>query len=400
MKKKLLVGMMMALVLALGGCGKSSNVENTQTSTEANMESIIESVEENQEESNVDNEEQENEETPEIEVEVKEDSKEEPKEETVATTSEDKNKDYLKGVNMHTLWIKEMTVKEANITSIGVNEYGEDTKATVVGVMFLPEEGSTINKAYYGKWYTKDNEEYIELEESSLFNTWDFYDDFGYVIGRFPADKVDVNNLYLKIYDGDKRYEKYFKVEPDNLYDIYNMEASENIDPLEDKIVYFHDIPFFISRVQWDHSYVSYPDSFDLTNYSNRTDPCIDQYRTITLIPLTGQTSYDFSFIQTAKLSDNYITDDYEVFYTTRWDYEDAVGTLYGNGVKLVFYYRWYYSQDEYDTYINEHPDEEYNFYSGFFDKIENALYESDLKDTYLLMENENKPDTKLYFWH
>ena len=400
MKKKLLVGMMMALVLALGGCGKSSNVENTQTSTEANMESIIESVEENQEESNVDNEEQENEETPEIEVEVKEDSKEEPKEETIATTSEDKNKDYLKGVNMHTLWIKEMTAKEANITSIGVNEYGEDTKATVVGVMFLPEEGSTINKAYYGKWYTKDNEEYIELEESSLYNTWDFYDDFGYVIGRFPADKVDVNNLYLKIYDGDKRYEKYFKIEPDNLYDIYNMEASENIDPLEDRIVYFHDIPFFISKVQWDHSYVSYPDSFDLTNYSNRTDPCIDQYRTITLIPLTGQTSYDFSFIQTAKLSDNYITDDYEVFYTTRWDYEDAVGTLYGNGVKLVFYYRWYYSQDEYDTYINEHPDEEYNFYSGFFDKIENALYESDLKDTYLLMENENKPDTKLYFWH
>ena len=147
MKKKLLVGMMMALVFALGGCGKSSNVENTQTSSEANMESIIESVEEYQEESNVDNEEQENEEAPEIEVEVKEDSKEEPKEETIATTSEDKNKDYLKGVNMHTLWIKEMTAKEANITSIGVNEYGEDTKATVVGVMFLPEEGSTINKA-------------------------------------------------------------------------------------------------------------------------------------------------------------------------------------------------------------------------------------------------------------
>lgn len=399
--KKNLIMLMMLTTMLVGGCGKASNTENTQTSDESNMESIIETDEVYQEVNNIDKEEQEPEKTSEIEAEVKEESKEkskeEPKEEAVVNTSD---KDYLKGVNMHTLWIKEMTASEANITYIGGKEYGEDTKATVVGLMFLPEEGMEISKAYYGKWYMKDNNEYIELEDSTLFNTWHFYEDFGFVIGRFPSDKVDVNNLYLKIYDSDERYKKYFKVEPDNLYDIHNIEAAENIDPLENRILFFHDIPFFISSVQWDSSYVSYPGSFDLTNYSNRLDPCLDNFRTITLIPLTGQTSYDFSFIQTAKLSDNYITDEYEVFYTTRWNYEDKVRTLYGNGVKLIFYYRWYYSQNDYDTYVSEHPEEEYNFYSGFYDKIENAIYESDMKDTYLFMENENKPDTKLYFWH
>ena len=97
--KKNLIMLMMLTTMLVGGCGKASNTENTQTSDESNMESIIETDEVYQEVNNIDKEEQEPEKTSEIEAEVKEEPvieapvEEEPEVQEVPAVSESDEND-------------------------------------------------------------------------------------------------------------------------------------------------------------------------------------------------------------------------------------------------------------------------------------------------------------------
>lgn len=315
--------------------------------------------------------------------------------EEVSEMDYSEEEEFLKGLTAHTMWIQSMTAKEAVLNSIWGGDYSDDTPATVVGMLLqTSEEGEQVSSTHTVTWCTLENDEYVELNESTSHGTSPICgDELAVVIGRFPADKVDINNLYLQISSFSGESVKYFKVEPDNLFDIYSLEASENVTGEKGEIVYFHDIPFIITASPWNNDVVYH--DYDVSNYMKREDPAINNDKTITLMPLTGQLTYDFSFYNTAKLSENYDSAEYAVLYTTRWDDQDMVGTIEGNRVNLCFDYLLYYEQDDYDAYRAEYGD--YNT-GGFFDMLKEAALESELTNTYLEMENTNRPNTKLYF--
>lgn len=379
--KKILLSFMTIVVFALIGCNASAE-DISEISSLA--EEISEVKEDASEVSETISEESSN--GPVV-------SEEQNGSETASASAEKDG--YLEGMTVHTMWIQEMSAKEAVLNSIWSEDYSDDTKATVVGLLLQTEEGGDhISFAHTVKWYSMENGVYAEIEESTIHDTASICgDELAVVVGRFPADKVDVNNLYLGVTNYSGTATKYYQVEPDNLFDISSLEASESVTPQKGEIVYFHDIPFIVTACPWDCDLRL--SDYDLSGYAKREEPCMDNSRTIILMPLTGQLSYDFSFYNTSKLSDNYDSENYAVVYATRWVEPELAGTIEGNCVAVCVRYMWYYKQAQLDAYKEQNPNDYYS--SGFYDQIRADIAGSDMMDTYLELENTNRPATKLY---
>lgn len=337
-------------------------------------------------------------EEPSIEVSEEKETEEEMTEEKII------DENFMKTVETKTMWIQKMTAAEAALSSIWGNEYAEDSMATVVGLWLEDVEGAeAFNDYSIGvDFYRMENEEYVEMEEYTIHHSTAICGhNRAIVIARFPEGKVDVNNLYMRIYDSYGDSDRYFKVDAENTMDIYSLEASEEIIAKPGEIMYFHDIPFIVTDCNWN----SYTNPFDYENdnldfkiYPSKIEDFdyIERERTITLMPLNGQIFFDFSFTDTTKISDNYDTKDYAIAYAVVADRDRGdEDTIEGNRLKYCIELRWYYDREAYEA-----AREDDYYASDFLDRQYEKMGESDAEgNTYLIFENEHHPVTKMYIF-
>ncbi len=385
MKKWSLVLAMLCIV-AMVGCGLKGSAQKVERPVES--ESATEAVQEEIASSEV-TEEQSSEEVSEV-------ASEEVEPETV-------DEEYMQSVVVKTMWIQEMTAEDAALSSIWGKEYSDDTMATVVGLWMEDEaQAESISMFMEIEFYTMENEEYVLLEEYTFNNSAPICGrNRALVIVRFPADKVDVNNLYMRVNDGLRDSEKYFKIDAENFMDIYSLEASEELVPEQGEIVYVNDIPFIITGVSpnyyanpFDYEFNQYPGYMEKwDNWEKWSMYDVDQ--TITIMPLTGQIEYGFSFWDTCRLSDNYDSEEYAIGFVAVYDDKGKEGTIERNEANLCITYKWYYEQAEWDAAYEENP---YN--NDFYDNLHDKIYDSGMpENSYLETLNENHPNTKIYMF-
>lgn len=317
--------------------------------------------------------------------------------------SETVDEEYMQSVVVKTMWIQEMTAEDAALSSIWGKEYSDDTKATVVGLWMEDEaQSDSIGFSMDIEFYTMENEEYVLLEEYTFHNSAPICNaNRALVIVRFPADKVDVNNLYMRAYRSGTESEKYFKIDAENFMDIHSLEASEELGPESGEIVYINDIPFIITGVSanyytdpFKYEFCQYPGYMEKRDNWEKWD-MYDVDRTITLMPLTGQIEYGFSFWDECRLSDDYDSPEYAIGFVAVYDDKGKEGTIERNEVNLCIRYNWYYDEAEWEAANEANP---YN--NDFFDKIYEKIKESGMpENSYLETLNENHPNTKIYMF-
>lgn len=393
MKKWSLVLAMLCIV-AMVGCNLKGSAQKVEMPVES--ESATEAVQEEVASSEV---------TEEPSSEVAEESSSEEVSEVASEEvgSETVDEEYMQSVVVKTMWIQEMTAEDAALSSIWGKEYSDDTKATVVGLWMEDEaQADSIGLTMDIEFYTMENEEYVLLEEYTYNNSAPICgSNRSLVIVRFPADKVDVNNLYMRVSDGFGAGEKYFKIDAENFMDIYSLEASEELVPEQGEIIYVNDIPFIITGISpnhyanpFDYEFNQYPGYMEKRDNWEKWD-MYDVDRTITLMPLTGQIEYGFSFWDTCRLSDDYDSEEYAIGFVAVYDDTGKEGTIERNEANLCIRYNWYYDEAEWEAANEENP---YN--NDFFDTLRERINENGMEDnSYLETLNENHPNTKIYMF-
>lgn len=376
MKKKVwMVLLTSMLALSLTACGSSNESETTENSVVASTaeDTEISTDEEETTEDAANTETQPEESTQESEETVEETEESEVSAEGAA---------LFDSIECYTMWTTTMTATEANL-EYTYEEYPEDQQATVVGLL-LHDTGDTEIMSDLGgvNWYYLENDEYVEITECTITNTNYACDDKAIVYGRFPQELVDVNNLYIKISHEYKDTEKIFKVDPDNLFDVSGLCESTTITDEKGTIFYLQDVPFMIVASRWSAS--------GATGKAPGINASV-YYKTITIVPLTPLTTYEFNFTNSTSLGGNYENDLFGGSFEYAWADSTWVGEIMGTGVELEFGLGRYYTDEERDNYQEVDG-------KDFFDDLNDRVMAQDpLGNMYIEFQNVNRENTMLY---